>query len=105
MGGLFTQLMQWLLDLGKWIFTFFLNLFIDLLNVIIEAIAAVFSFALGFLPGSSINFNPPEGLLSVIGTVNWFVPLCTVVSCIGVLALVFSSYFTIRPVLKFFHLT
>lgn len=105
MGALFTRLFQWLYDLGVWIFVYFINLLIDLINAIIKLIAAILQFCTGLLPSYNFNFKFPTLVSGFIENVNWFVPLCTGVTCLGVIALFFVGYFTVRPVLKFFQLT
>ncbi|MBV5330635.1 MAG: hypothetical protein JZU65_23895 [Chlorobium sp.] len=105
MGGLFTKLFSFLYDLLIYAGNFILNLFIDLVNLVIVAVAGIFSLMLSALPLVSFNFTPPAGLLSVASQINWLIPIGSIFACFSIIAIAYVAYFTIRPVLKFFQLT
>jgi hypothetical protein len=106
MGSLFEKLFNFLVDLLTWISNVFLNLIIDFLNATIQIIADCYSFVVNLLPSSSgLSLNIPSSITSHIGSVNWFIPVGTIVDCVSFFCVAMIAYMTVKPVLKFLHVT
>lgn len=105
MGGLFTKLFNYLLQLCEYLVVTLINLFIDLINLIIAALAGIFSTMLGFLPTVNISSTAPPDLVTMASHIAWFIPLSTISTCLGIIALAYVGFFSIKPILKFIHLT
>lgn len=104
MGALFTKLFQFLIDLLRNFGFILYNLFIDLLNGVITAIALLFQGILSFFPSVTFPLQAPAGLVELSGKIAWFVPVSTIASCLLILGGCYVTYFTVRPILKFVHL-
>lgn len=105
MTELFSQLLGYLKDLGLWLLEKLVDGLVVLGNLLIEAVAAVFSLLVAMLPNSFgfdlSNVSLPPSLSSVLGWVNWFFPVDTMVICLAAYLTVLLAWFAIRPVLRF----
>lgn len=103
MGNLFTQLFHFLKELLTSFLAFFYNLLVDLINMIIEGIALAIRGLLIFFPNASVDISPPQAVADIINYIAWFIPLDTIVICLGIIGGTYVAYFSLRPVLKLFH--
>ena len=104
MGSLFSTLMSFIKSALYWFFELLYNGFIDIVNLIISALAGVFTSVISLLPGSSINFTIPSALQNILGYIAWFLPLSTMFASIAVFCSALLVYYGVRPILKFIQM-
>lgn len=96
----------WLLDALSWFGDLIIKLLIELINLIIVAIATCLTLIISLFPNvDGIPFEIPNSVILLSSNINWFVPVGTFASCTLVLSTAYIAYFAIRPLLKFFQLT
>lgn len=101
MGGLFSSLMAFLVKLCKYVAILIINFLVDIINGLIELIATVFSALLYVFPNSNLSFDAPASLLAISGHINWFIPVGSFVTALGLTCASYVVFFSIRPILKF----
>lgn len=101
MGGLFSSLMSFLIKICKYVAILIINFLVDVINGLIELIATVFTVLLSVFPNSDLSFDAPASLVLISGHVNWFIPVGSFVTVLGLICASYIAFFSIRPILKF----
>lgn len=104
MGALFSQLFQYLKDFGSWLLESLVSWLVDLINLLIEALAGLCAMAMALLPSPTFDWSPPSWLVTHAGEVSWFFPLGTLATCLGICAVAGVAYFPWKMIMKFAHL-
>jgi len=104
MGGLFSQLFQYLKDFGTWLLECLISFLVDLINLLIAAVAGLCSIAMSILPSPTFDWTPPAWLIEHAGQVSWFFPMGTLAACLAICAIAGAAYFPWKMIMKFAHL-
>ena len=106
MGAMFTLLMQFLVSLVQYFASFILDLFVSIINLFISGLFAVGSSVLSLFPSASLPTSTVSNIPPLfLSTLNWFLPISTIIACLGVYCIYLSAIFLIKPILKFIHVS
>ncbi len=105
MGSVISQLLTWLYNAFAWCLAWIKNILIDVINLLIQAVAMVFGTVISWLPNSTVSLSVPQSLIDLGANINWLVPVSAIVNCLTLIAVAYVAYFAVRPILKFLQLT
>jgi len=106
--GFFAKLMGFLKDILLWGMEKAYNIFIDLLQHLLDLLEEVLEFLLSLLPSTPDNIllglRPPAAMIEYSQMINVWLPLDSAVVCIGAILTTYVFILVAKPVSKFIHM-